>query len=570
MQDMKKHQIDKISSDEHRMAKHYFQFTAFLLILAPVLTQAIEGIDLQGPVRVIGSCGGTQYHVAARWPYLYVSEPGRVLILDVTDASRPELVSTIAAEPAVSWKHCDAILAGTWMLIADSERPRWVDLSNPLRPAIHDWSASSPIGRSAVTLDGLIFAMNDGLKIYNAKDPANPILLGKSSEDDPGRGYLSISRRYLFSMIWGHAGGFLDAYDISNPVSPHKVLDMDPVGARDVITSGDLLYVANDEGFAIYDFSNPKRPRKLSSTTQTMQGVSLALQGTTLYQAAGQYGLYWVDVANPRRPIVLGKFRPWIHGSACHLCIEGSRLYLADGGAGVKFFDISDPSSPTLLGEYDPPGKGNCSGGGARRMSLHENVTAVLDQDRGIKLIDISNPRLPRLMGSIPVTKADDLALSGTMLYCLGTRYETTPEKKGLSEIKLFQIFDVTDPWRPRERGSLNRLKIWGSSKILLMNGYAYAGQGGMCYKIDISNPDHPMLLGGAGGWPVAAQQTTTSLLWSISNGTLEMWDARRPEILRARMKAVEVTDVKFHQGLLYALTAEEGLLIMKYPADEN
>lgn len=122
------------------------------------------------------------------------------------------------------------------------------------------------------------------------------------------------------------------------------------------------------------------------------QGVMLAMARVAqdmvvlAYRGAERCGLEVVDVSVPTSPRTVGEVslpkHQWAVGEIRALLSDGNRLYVSRSRLGVEIYDLSDPAKPLLVQRIDTPGD-------AGRLSLHNGLLAVSDQDEGVFLIDI-------------------------------------------------------------------------------------------------------------------------------------------------------------------------------------
>ncbi len=152
----------------------------------------------------IGSFGmlGDVRDVKALGSYAYVAEGPGLSVIDVSDASRPDVMSSLITPGAGG----GAAGAGD--------------------PDVADGSAG-------------------GLRIVDVADPASPVEVG--AIDTPGYSRnVAVSESYAY-VADGSKG--LRVIDISDPADPREIATYDtPGSARSVAVFGDLIYVADALG----------------------------------------------------------------------------------------------------------------------------------------------------------------------------------------------------------------------------------------------------------------------------------------------------------------------------------
>ena len=120
-----------------------------------------------------------------------------------------------------------------------------------------------------------------------------------------------------------------------------------------------------DLGTVILDISRPERPRYLGRTRPPQRAVhsaALARRGRILIEthetSGGRPALY--DISNPRRPRLLSQFRlasvrgGGLGGSVHDPKVRGNRAYFSWYSGGVAVADISRPRRPRLIANFVP------------------------------------------------------------------------------------------------------------------------------------------------------------------------------------------------------------------------
>ena len=188
----------------------------------------------------------------------------------------------------------------------------------------------------------------------------------------------------------------------------------------------------HDEGFLIWDISDPVNPKKLGQWKTGGRGTHRNGYpgGRYVYAAAALPGyqdelLVIVDISDPANPTEVARCsapgqhvaageKPedgmQLHGPAI---VEGNRAYLEYGAAGMLILDISDSTKPRQVGHLDFTGPFD---GGIpvhsilpikSRNLVWVNSEAIAEDCReGLgqaSLIDISDETRPRLLSIMPV-----------------------------------------------------------------------------------------------------------------------------------------------------------------------
>ncbi len=168
-----------------------------------------------------------------------------------------------------------------------------------------------------------------------------------------------------------------------------------PGFANGVAVQGDYAYVAaGDRGLYVVDISDLEAPFIAGSWDSSGNVNDVRVAGDYVYLASGRRfsGLLVVDVGNAADPQLVG-FASAAEGQGTDLALADGLAFLAAGAAGLFIFDISDPQDPVLLGSLDTPGN-------ARGVDVSGDLVVVADDTSGVQVIDVSDPVSPLLVGS--------------------------------------------------------------------------------------------------------------------------------------------------------------------------
>ncbi len=265
-------------------------------------------------VEVLGYVERRSQSVFVRGDYAYVGFGPELAVLDVSDPTRPEQISTVTLPPGGD--------------VADV------------------YAASN--GYAYVT------AAKDGLRAVDISTPAAPVEVGFCSAPKAGF-HVAVAGRYAY-VAAGDAG--LWVIDVSNPAVPFEAGSYDTPGhAWDVATTGGYAYVADREGgLLVIDVSDPAAPVEVGSYDAPGSVNGVALANGYAYVADWVGGLRVVDVSDPANPVEAGSYRTQ---HAWSVTVQGNYAYVADTYDGLRVVDISDPTAPVEAGFYEAPGSVN-------------------------------------------------------------------------------------------------------------------------------------------------------------------------------------------------------------------
>ncbi|MFI0608848.1 MAG: LVIVD repeat-containing protein [Anaerolineae bacterium] len=202
---------------------------------------------------------------------------------------------------------------------------------------------------------------------------------------------------------------------------------------------GSLAVFAMGRRMRSADLSDPAQPTLLGEGPELADLVhDIALSGDLAVVAAGNAGLWLLDLADPRRPRAVGSLAT--PGVARGVAVDGDLAYLAAGDAGLLVVDIARPAQPRLLAIADTPGD-------AGDVVVTGRHAFVADWTEGLKVFDVADARAPRQVAALGLeTLAEGLLLQGDKLYV------STLSSTGIAGVLLV---DISIPAAPRRVGSV-------------------------------------------------------------------------------------------------------------------
>ena len=310
------------------------------------------------------------------------------------------------------------------------------------------------------------------------------------------------------------------AIDLKDPARPRPLAsfakfpgsDGEDVWAGPVRTrsfAGDLAAVGvqrcsrQDPGFAgmaLYDVSEPARPRELGrldtgfigvhelGVVQRPDGRVLALAAVpySFNLSQGRQGdLRIVDITDPRRPRELADWdvrrdgpaelrgqlaaRQDVFAHSAWPFDKGNKLFASFWSAGVQFLDIADPASPRLIGQAPyRPGDGYR---GAHSGWLNRDETLFVQNDEAMQAVgsgsgaswsfqrvfDTSSLAQPRLLSTFATESAvpgKDGPVAADGIYSVHNAVVEGDREYASWYSDGVRVVDLSDPRRPREVAS--------------------------------------------------------------------------------------------------------------------
>jgi len=188
----------------------------------------------------------------------------------------------------------------------------------------------------------------DGVEVLSLVNKTAPQYLSRF--ESAGQA-VKVDVQYPDLFIADLGGGVLRA-DFSDPDSLIETgrYSID-VLANDVAVSGDLAFVADQNGFIILDNSFPDSLVSLYRTTSVFgQANYLVARNDTIYLTNIEY-LHIVNVSSPLSPEVVSSYLT--QGAALGVAVIDTFAFVADGVEGVIALSISDPANPEYLARFD-------------------------------------------------------------------------------------------------------------------------------------------------------------------------------------------------------------------------
>ena len=284
--------------------------------------------------------------------------------------------------------------------------------------------------------------------------------------------------------------------------------------AKDVVVSGNILYVAAGNYLELHDVTDPNQDHFLSSYNFGAPASIVRVVGNLAYVGEGT-SLAILDVSNPAvTPILLGTF-----GTGQYIGdvqVQDGVAYVVDGNGNFFILDVSaissgNPGSPILMTGEDPFHTYN--GNVYSRIALSDDGHYAYVSEYGtIEIIDITDKANP-----IHLSHYDEsynyyggLVASGNYLYA---QYDTGGADN-------FVVLDISDKTNPIKISDLN-VQTWKINTRMIMSGttvYLADGEADSVYAINVSNPHQPVLAG-----HVTTNGNSFGL--ALNNGTLYVAD---------------------------------------------
>ncbi len=301
-------------------------------------------------------------------------------------------------------------------------------------------------------------------------------------------------------------GSGLRIVSIADPDNLYEVGYYDAYydGSQDVAIVGSYAFVVEEEGFRVFDISDPFHPTQAAYCPSG--GFAITTAGNYAYVSSGGFGMRIIDISNPTAPTEVCFYDSC---EARDIEVRGGYAYLAGYGDGLRILDVSNPAAPFQVGVLDT----NAWLPGA--IEVAGNYAYLACYTTGLQVVDISNPVVPVDVGNFFYGEDFlDIEIAGSYIYL-------AEEREGI------YAFDISNPADPQY-----------TDRILLPYGAKWLGLGGNLisstdgYSLRITNITDPhnlvaegMLDRRGGVWDVAVQGDYAFAI----NGKLQIIDISNP-----------------------------------------
>jgi hypothetical protein len=287
----------------------------------------------------------------------------------------------------------------------------------------------------------------------------------------------------------------------------------------DMIAAGDgYLATSGPSRLTLWSTTAGDTPVIAAELPHSGNVTAMAFHGAQLWVAVQDQAIYGFDLVRGTQP--LGT----IAANAGGLAIQGDTLYAAAGANGLVIADVSDVGAPRELARI---GAGEVD---LVRIAAGGNTVWASDGDDRIRVYDVSTPAAPRLATTIN-DYSQELASDGTRLFAGGTLldqwhlpsvtplrfsvYAANGTRTGsfsdnlggpvsgaatdgtfayVIDYPYFRVFDISTPSQPKPLAAISFPAMQDYVKI--HNGLAIVYGRGKLNLVDIHNPWQPRFLG--------------------------------------------------------------------------
>ncbi|MDY7091506.1 MAG: hypothetical protein SX243_00895 [Acidobacteriota bacterium] len=297
--------------------------------------------------------GGEVVDLQLRGEYLYTAKGhGGFEVFDVANIDNAEFSERIVTAPvsplgqrtAVATADAAAVALPTNMPMAFDRTPPPEALEQPIHP-IYRYAFVADRQEGLVLVD--VATLTDG-------EPRNNFLERALTYNPQGRldGAAALTVAGTWVYVLSDAG--LVVLDFNQPLEP-RVAAVLPGFAEPTAVAVQFRYafITGAEGLSVVDITDPENPILAARLEETGKAWSVYPARTYAYVAAGERGLFVVDIERPESPRVDQVVSGFTDARDVQIGATNASLfaYVADGAGGLKVLQLTSPETvPGYLG----------------------------------------------------------------------------------------------------------------------------------------------------------------------------------------------------------------------------
>jgi hypothetical protein len=437
-----------------------------------------ETAPLTGLIRAVG--------LAHQYAYVIVESRAGLRALSVIDISKPEHPYQAVVIGKFSSVRRVLILRNA-MYLVDGSDIHILDVSNPLTPRTVGHYSTNAIPTALTVVGSYLYYIAgdvDGLWVVDMSDPRDPKEAGSYWLDSKFSALTADDRRLYITTFSIIGGGSLLIVDASTPSSLQEFGRVSLYAvALDVAVYGDVAVVLTVyyREMRIYDISNPASPHQLGSYATPGNAYQAKVAGRYVYIAC-ETGVRVVDIASESGPTETGKY--YTVGNVVTAASNSNFAFVPDRYAGLRVIEIRESRferQTYVLASAINNTKMIEVGSEVAFMGFEVRPTKPDDAiSAGVLVIDIADPRNPKELGVVnTASNSTDATIADNLLYV--TDSNAAP-----------RIIDVTNPREPGDVGSV-MTSIWPWA-IDHIGNYVYVAHGEAGLGIlDVRDPRNPL-----------------------------------------------------------------------------
>ncbi len=521
------------------------------LCLLPLLVIALaagpaRGLPGAGRLAFLGSSLWTKAHdIELRGDKAYCAFLDGLMILDLSDPKDPATLATLHLGGGLA-----VAVSGTTVLVAAGDKGLVViDAGNPGSPLLKSVLDTAGEARDVLVSGSMAFVADgpEGVLAVDIADPAAPRIAG--AWDSPGEATgLALAGTTVY-LADGGAG--LQVLDVSNPARPAPVGSLDTDGTAEAVAlSGHYAYLADGSGgIKVVDVSAASAPKLGAAVAASGYAHSVAADGRLLLAGSLYDGGYQVfDLAQPDAPALVSTNKYTMYNEGWRVVLAGSRAVVVDYFSGLFFVDLAEPRKPAVTGYLPAPSSivAVCGRGG---------TAFAVGELSGVLAVNVADPVRSVLVGATNIFRGvQGITTNGNFVY--------------VTDRWSIRVYDAADPAKIRagrpltfQEGIPRTLVVAGKTAYLTADNFGF-------YTLDVADPAAPKVVGSfkIPGFTYGLAVSGDRVFLANSDSGLHVLDVKRPEapaeIGAARIPG-EPAGLAVRGDLAYVASGPAGLVIV-------
>jgi hypothetical protein len=486
----------------------------------PASPRRLGNLDLGVRVRNLGGSG-----IAHADGHVFILHSDQIIIVDARVPARPRIERMLPLPEGK--RFVDVEVRGDLLFLLQHRPERGLAVYRIREEGEPELLGEAFDTRLLIPVDLIVsgdvvyatFKAEVDLAAFDVSNPRDPLLIFTYTIEDlwaAGLGMTIVDNR----LYVAGDGGPTPIFDVSEPQAPHYLGRWEFEGGwvGDVLRTDDLAILTQvGGGIIIYDVANPRAPQRLARYQASRQygpeswqwNVAAAVDASRLLMAYETLPAELMDISDPTRPAVLGKFKPKGLVHAIMLTPKyaflgyrnASSWWLSTSGGGIEVIDLSNPKDPSAVADLD-------LNQAVTDLELNQNLLVATHPDGSLTIVDIRNPTQPIILsrfigsGSAGVGSSGRVArialsVDGDLAYIVQRDIMDMESASGNPYFGqgTLTVVDLHEATEPRVLGQLDfeRRNIWDLS--LAVRGNRVVIYTGNILIVDVSNPAQPTVL---------------------------------------------------------------------------
>jgi hypothetical protein len=337
-------------------------------------------------------------------------------IIDISDPQDLRVLNRFTDNTEEYSTYLRGVMKGHLAFMVEQHWGLKVVLMHPLvRPWIIGDVATAGFVQDVVVAGNYAYVANSfsGVWVVDIRDPKNIKIVGNYQTGD-NIAQLALDdggNLYCSNALLGR----IDVLDIkTDPENPRKIGDVEALQIMDIVTYGDLLFVASNKATDLYifDIEHPKSPKLKSELDLTDEGGyrGLDIRKGVLGLACDEGGFFLITFSDPEHPKIHSLTKnpgenPW------GVALMDKIAYVSYRNGFIRIFYLPNLENPLEVKTISDGLKWPWD------MIIDGTYLHVADYKDGVKTYDISWPLFPVLKDNLSHNYATVLDLKGEYLY---------------------------------------------------------------------------------------------------------------------------------------------------------